>query len=576
MTGASGASVTGSPLPKWQLALVVAAPVALGLGYMYFKNSKPSSKPSRGKSKNNLKKNGTACADKQISIDTENPPKSTNDAETPLEKAQKLKNLGNEQFKIGKYDEAISYYNSAIETCPQENSEAVATFYQNRAAAYEQLKKYSSVKADCTKALELNPRYAKALLRRARAMEYSNELESALEDVTAACILENFSNQTAMMMADRVLKQLGRQHATEYLANKKLIMPSKYFIKTYIITFHKDPVFSMLQDTDYSDISPGFAKALQCVKEQKYEDIIPICTEEINSSDPNTLPHKMKVLLLRATFYMLIGQHDASIEDFGTIINNESVSKDIKVNALVKRATLFMQLENPDKSFCDFETAAGLDPECGDVYHHRGHVNLIMERMDEAREDFRKAVEFNPDFGVGYVQKCYADYRYGIVERSKEIIEEAMKNFEAAFDKFPNCSECYTLYAQMLTELQEYQKADTYFAKAIEKDPINAAIYVHRGLLQLQWHGNVEKAIEYINKALEMDDKCEYGYETLGTIEVQRGNVEEAIKLFDKALTLGRTAMELTHIFSLRNAAKTRLTIKERLGSDVMLNFPNI
>lgn len=81
MTGASGASVAGSPLPKWQLALVVAAPVALGLGYIYFKNSKPSSKPSRGKSKNNLKKNGTTCADKQISIDTENPPKSTNDAE---------------------------------------------------------------------------------------------------------------------------------------------------------------------------------------------------------------------------------------------------------------------------------------------------------------------------------------------------------------------------------------------------------------------------------------------------------------------------------------------------------------
>ncbi|KAK9308376.1 hypothetical protein QLX08_001561 [Tetragonisca angustula] len=576
MTGASGASVAGSPLPKWQLALAVAAPVALGLGYMYFKNSKPSSKPSRGKSKNNLKKNGTVSADKQISIDIDSPPKSTTEPETPLEKAQRLKNEGNEQFKIGKYDEAISHYNSAIEACPKENTEALATFYQNRAAAYEQLKKYSSVKADCTKALELNPRYVKALLRRARAMEHCNELESALEDVTAACILENFSNQNAMLMADRVLKQLGRQHATEYLANKKLVMPSKYFIKTYIITFHKDPVFSMLQDIDYSNISPGFGKALQCVKEQKYDDVIPICTEEINSSDPDTLPHKMKVLLLRATFYLLLGQHDASIQDFGTIIDNDSVPEAIKVNALIKRATLFMQLENPDKSFCDFETAAELDPECGDVYHHRGHVNLLMDKIDEAREDFRKAVELNPNFGVAYVQKCYADYRYGTMIRSKEIIEKAMKNFEAAFEKFPDCPECYTLYAQMLTEIQEYQRADTYFAKAIEKDPNNATVYVHRGLLQLQWHGNVEKAIEYINKALEMDDKCEYGYETLGTIEVQRGNVEEAIKLFDKALALGRTSMELSHLFSLRDAAKTRLTIKERLGLDVILNFQNI
>lgn len=48
------------------------------------------------------------------------------------------------------------------------------------------------------------------------------------------------------------------------------------------------------------------------------------------------------------------------------------------------------------------------------------------------------------------------------------------------------------------------------------------------------------------------------------------------MNLFDKALALGRTTMELTHIFSLRDAAKTRLKIKERLGSDVMLNFQNI
>lgn len=134
----------------------------------------------------------------------------------------------------------------------------------------------------------------------------------------------------------------------------------------------------------------GFAKALQYIKEQKYDDIIPICTEEINSSDPNTLPHKMKVLLLRATFYMLLGQHDASIEDFGILINDESISKDIKVNALIKRATLFMQLENPDKSFCDFEAAARLDPECGDVYHHRGHVSIFIIFY----EIFKKSVKY--------------------------------------------------------------------------------------------------------------------------------------------------------------------------------------
>lgn len=74
----------------------------------------------------------------------------------------------------------------------------------------------------------------------------------------------------------------------------------------------------------------------------------------------------------------------------------------------------------------------------------------------------------------------------------------------------------------MLTNMQEWSKADEYFTKAIEKDPENATIYVQQGMLLIQWTANVDKAVEYMKQALEIDDKCEIAYETLGTIEVQR------------------------------------------------------
>jgi len=41
-------------------------------------------------------------------------------------------------------------------------------------------------------------------------------------------------------------------------------------------------------------------------------------------------------------------------------------------------------------------------------------------------------------------------------------------------------------------------------------------------LLQLQWTGDIDKAVDMIKQALKLDEKCEFGYETLGTIEVQR------------------------------------------------------
>ncbi|KAG7203795.1 hypothetical protein KM043_013814 [Ampulex compressa] len=580
MTSSSGAgSVAGGPLPKWQLALAVGAPVAIGLGYMYYKNSiKPSPKSGNSKTKSSSKENGTA-AGKQISIDGDCQKEVSSkalEAETPSERAQLYKIEGNDFFRIGKYDEAIAQYSNAIEACPEENTEDLATFYQNRAAAYEQLKNYNLVKADCTKALELRPKYAKAWVRRARAHEHCNELESALEDVTAACLFEGFTNQMTLMTADRVLKQLGRQHALEDLANKKLIMPSEHFIKTYISTFHKDPVFSLLQKENDSNMPVGFVKALTALREQRYDDIIELCTEEIDTYGLEARPYKMELMLLRATFYLLLGKHDAAIADFKTIINDDTAPKEVKVNALIKQATLFMQLEDPVNSFSHFEMATLLDPDCADIYHHRGQVNLLMESVDKAKADFKKAVDLNPKFGVAYVQKCYADYRFAIATNDLISLKNVLQDFEDAIQKFPDCPECYTLYAQILSETQEYERADTFFAKAIEKDPDNATIYVHRGLLQLQRNGDIDKAIEYIRKALTLDDKCEFGYETLGTIEVQRGNLTEAVKLFDKALVLGRTAMELTHIYGLRDAARTQLAVKDRLAVHMPRTMQNM
>jgi tetratricopeptide (TPR) repeat protein len=59
--------------------------------------------------------------------------------QTPFDAAQASKTKGNKYFKGGKYDSAITCYTEAISLCPTEHSAEIATFYQNRAAAYEQL-----------------------------------------------------------------------------------------------------------------------------------------------------------------------------------------------------------------------------------------------------------------------------------------------------------------------------------------------------------------------------------------------------------------------------------------------------
>lgn len=209
---------TGTLFPKWQLAVLIGAPIALGLGYLYYRNQTDSLEEDEKNVSSSSKKKLTS-KDKTISIDGDDKVAGGHDQKTEkpkpsaLEEAIEYKNLGNIRFKNGKYNEAIEFYDKAIETCPKTSTTDLSTFYQNRAAAYEQLKKWSAVKSDCTNALELNNRYVKALYRRAKASENMNDLIGSLEDITATCILEGFQNNSSLVFADRVLKELGELYS---------------------------------------------------------------------------------------------------------------------------------------------------------------------------------------------------------------------------------------------------------------------------------------------------------------------------------------------------------------------------
>merc|ERR1712020_168883 len=109
-------------------------------------------------------------------------------------------------------------------------------------------------------------------------------------------------------------------------------------------------------------------------------------------------------------------------------------------------------------------------------------------------------------------------------------------------------------------------RKQTHYERAIKVDPSNANLLVHRGLVMLQWKGDVNTARTYIRKALELDEKCEFAYETLGTVEVQSGNLSSAVELFEKAIPLANTELEMGHICGLKSAAVAQSTVSGRLG----------
>ena len=103
-------------------------------------------------------------------------------------RATQLKELGNARYKSSDFYEGIRYYGRALAYCPVDatHEHARAVFHSNRGACYMALGKHRLVVEECTRAIELDPRYVRALMRRAKAYEVLDRLEDAVEDLNAA------------------------------------------------------------------------------------------------------------------------------------------------------------------------------------------------------------------------------------------------------------------------------------------------------------------------------------------------------------------------------------------------------
>ncbi|XP_025425976.1 mitochondrial import receptor subunit TOM70 [Sipha flava] len=559
-------------LSNWKFGLAVCVPcfaVGLGVTYYYYSKKPDESRPV----------NTSAAADRSvvINIDDSNgvvqktantngidrnvaPPKSL------VEQVEDFKKQGNNEFSKGNYDGAIMFYTQALSMCPGSEKGLLSVVFQNRAAAYSKLNDHENCVADCNKALNLVPTYKKALSRRARALTEMGNFKLALEDITAVVMLDEFKNQTDVIFADSVIKKLGRQNLEEYTKNNSFNLPTKTFIDNYLKSFCDDPFNDEFPQTLVkSDVNTGLELALKCIRDKQYEGIEEACKEELNKTD-NSLIRRALTLNLLATFSILRGNYAYGIEHLSTVIETPGVPNKLVVNSLIKRAAVHHQQEQVEKSFEDLKKAENISPNNSEVFHHRAQIYLLEMNSEKAVEEFKRAVELNPKFVLSSVQCCYAQYLHAKQMSNELDAEKYLRKLKEFVIKHPDHAESYTLYAQALSEKGAYEEADSLFKKVHEIYPDNATFLVHRALVVLSWKSSINEAFEFLEQALKIDPKCDYAYETLGTLYIQTGKLNEAVKCLEKAIHLAKSEKELLHIFSLRDSARAQLGVVERLG----------
>ncbi|KAJ0989557.1 hypothetical protein J5N97_007913 [Dioscorea zingiberensis] len=126
-----------------------------------------------------------------------------------MKRAIELKEEGNRRFQSKDYAGALHHYELGLKLLPKSHPER-AVFHSNRAACLMQMRPvdHDAVAAECSLALQAQPRFPRALLRRARALEALGRYDLALQDLQAL-LASDPSHPDALDLSRRIRSALS-------------------------------------------------------------------------------------------------------------------------------------------------------------------------------------------------------------------------------------------------------------------------------------------------------------------------------------------------------------------------------
>ena len=339
-----------------------------------------------------------------------------------------LKEKGNTLFKQKRYEDAIAYYNKAIKLNPNQE-----VLYSNKGTCEKCLKEYKEAIRDYEKALEINPKNTKNMNRLASVYiikgkigdakimqekalnlepynstfkEQMTSIEKILEDEIK---LEDKIKDKKFEDAEEVCKRLIEKvsdfsdlklkYIQVLIENVKLTDALKYI--------NKEINFEDKKNNEQFD----YLTALCLYYDGQYEKAkkqINLMKSKGNSIDTKDLLNKVNTIESvknKANEIFKQKKYEEAIEEYTKILEFDPSNKKFNSLILANRALCYQKLNKNVEALRDSNQSIKLNPFYARGYIKRGNVYMELKMFDDARADFQKAKDLDPNIsGVeGYL-----------------------------------------------------------------------------------------------------------------------------------------------------------------------------
>ncbi|KAJ1968577.1 TOM (translocase of outer membrane) complex component, partial [Dimargaris xerosporica] len=458
------------------------------------------------------------------------------------ELATSLKTKGNKYYAGRNYRKAIALYTQALKFKED------PVYYANRAACHNELGDHTKTIDDCNSAIKLNPTYVKALARRASAYEKMDEYRAALDDFTTACILDKFKNQSWAMAAERMARRYAEGEAKKIFANRTPRLPSRSFINAFLSSYRPDPAL-VSPPENLSECTVGeqaFWKAVVSLNDHQYAQALTSINEAI---DNGCGAWEAKALNIRGTFAFLMGDNDKALRD---------LNRSIELNpndpqAYLKKANTLTDCQRIAETVQAIDAASNIaNVDQTEVHYQKGQVFFLSNEFMHAIDEFSRAIESDPTFVYPYIQKAVCQYKNGDITGSDATFKDAIA-------RFPQSSDIYNHYGEVLVDRQMFDEGAQAFDKAIEVDSMQPMAALNKAILVLQWKQDPTAAMDLVDLALKRDPECEMANATASQICIHAMRFDEALHYLNKAVESGKSENEIMQAVLLRETTRAQL-----------------
>jgi len=275
------------------------------------------------------------------------------------------------------------------------------------------------------------------------------------------------------------------------------------------------------------EIDPGNERAsLSLVSELLQADQQEEALAELGRLKSRTVLEQ-KVELSIARLYARLEQYDQAVE----ILRN-SLRREKSSDALYLLAVVLTQAEEYDQALAELQMIVPDDEEYENAIILQVRILRYLDRHEEAIDMLEKALEDesirSPDMFVMLAALYHV--------QNKTEMGQAV--FDRAMAAFPENNELLYEYGLFLDTAGRQEEAMSVMEEVIKRQPAHGEALNYVGYSWADKSINLDKALEYIERAVKLKPKNGYILDSLGWVYFRLGRTEEAREALEQALEL--------------------------------------